>query len=160
MYMLRGIAIKRWSRSSVRRNPPLRGRTWSLVRVPSRSVWSVSGRYFSVHLLVHAGVPVTKPREEENVLGTVRVEMQVFVWPRHGCPGGGRRCSGFVRLLQWLRRYWSLVDSNSRQLVHTQPRPGAIQVILNKLNFFILFFQIQNKTNLKTLKIKFFLDFF
>lgn len=78
--MLRGARRRSWS--SLRRYSPLRGGPWRSTRLSQGSVWSFGRWNLSLHILVHAGVPVTKSREEENVLGAVGTEMQISVRPR------------------------------------------------------------------------------
>lgn len=120
--MLRGA--RRRSRSSLRRYAPLRGGARRPARLPQSLVRRLGGRYPGLHIFVHARLPAIESREEEDVLGTVGIEVQVVVRARRRRWTGGR----IVRLLQRLRRRKPLVGPDTGKPLHAESRLGAVQV--------------------------------
>lgn len=120
--MLRGA--RRRSRSSLRRYTPLRGGARRPARLPQSPVRRLGGRYPGLHIFVHARLPAIESREEEDVLGTVGIEVQVVVRARRRRWTGGR----IVRLLQRLRRRKPLVGPDTGKPLHAESRLGAVQV--------------------------------
>lgn len=124
MHVLRRAAVEGRSRCVVRRHSSLRGGARRAVGLPEGPVWRLSGRCAGLHILVHAGVPIVKSREEEDVLGAVGAQMQIVVRPGR-CRGTAGR---ILRLLQRLRRLESLVGPDTGESVHAESRSGAVQV--------------------------------
>lgn len=86
-------------RGAVRGNTSLRGGARRTVGLPEGPFRRLGGRYTSLHILVHAGVPIVESREEEDVLGAVGAEMQIALRA-----GRYRWTTGRVlRMLQRLR---------------------------------------------------------
>lgn len=111
-------------RSAFRRHASLRGGSRRSARLSQGAVRSFGGWDLGLYILVHAGVPVAKSREEEDVLGAVGAPMQIAVRT------GRHRGTGdwFLRMLQRLRRCQPLVGADSRKSLHAESRLGAIQV--------------------------------
>lgn len=118
------------SRCAVRGNAALRGGPRRAVGLPAGPVRRLGGRDTRLHILVHAGVPIAEPREEEDVLGTVGAAMPLAVrpgWRRRGATGR------FLRMLQRLRGREPVVGPDTGKPVHTESRHGAVQVRQNKI---------------------------
>lgn len=122
VHVLRGPG--RGSRSPVRRYAPLRGGPRCPARLPQSPVRRLGGRYLGLHIFLHARLPAVESREEEDVLGTVGIEMQIVVRARRRRWAGGR----IVRLLQRLRRREPLVGPDAGKSLHAESRPGTVQV--------------------------------
>lgn len=122
MHVLRSAG--RRPRSAFRRHASLRGGSRCSARLSQGTVRSFGGWDLGLYILVHAGVPVAKSREEEDVLGAVGTPVQIAV------RAGRHRGTGdwFLRMLQRLRRCQPLVGADSRKSLHAESRLGAIQV--------------------------------
>lgn len=106
----------------------LRGGARRALCLLARPLWRVGCGDPGLHLLLHAGLPATEPREEEDVLGAAGAALPGAVRAGRG-PGSGRATAPrYLRLLQRLRRYRALVGPVARQPLHAQSRSRALEV--------------------------------